>query len=254
MSGVQILALIFSISGIGANVGAVVSNEWRVTSRASSVITATWVFQGLWMNCAGNALGSYHCRPHLTIFKVEGFLQACRALMITAICSGFFGSTFAFVGMKCTRIGGTDQMKAKMSGLAGGLFLLSGICSLAACSLYAHKTTSEYFDPTIVTAKYELGSALFIGWAGSVLSLVGGFLFCCTVSCENENKRYPIKKDYVGPTDDPSKALGCPAEQLIDMLQLHPTSVHGETRKKPPHQPIMQLQQQHTIKTPTFNA
>ncbi|CAJ0953181.1 unnamed protein product [Ranitomeya imitator] len=70
--GIKIIAFIFCVCGTGAVIGAVVSNEWRVTSRASSVITATWVFQGLWMNCAGNALGSYHCRPHLTIFRVEG--------------------------------------------------------------------------------------------------------------------------------------------------------------------------------------
>ncbi|XP_040281245.1 claudin-10 [Bufo bufo] len=185
MSGFQIIALMFCICGTGAAIGAVVSNEWRVTSRASSVITATWVFQGLWMNCAGNALGSYHCRPHLTIFHVEGFLQACRALMIIAICLGFFGTVFGFVGMKCTRIGGSDQMKAKVAFLTGILFMLSGISSLAGCSLYAHKTTVEFFDPTHVTAKYELGTALFIGWTGSVLCLVGGLIFCCTSSAQH---------------------------------------------------------------------
>ncbi|CAJ0953179.1 unnamed protein product, partial [Ranitomeya imitator] len=53
------------------------------------------------------------------------FLQACRALMISAICLGFFGTLFAFVGMKCTRIGGADQMKAKVACLSGILFILS---------------------------------------------------------------------------------------------------------------------------------
>ncbi|XP_063281838.1 claudin-10 isoform X2 [Pelobates fuscus] len=149
MTGVHILALIFCISGTGAVIGAVISNEWKVTSRATSVITATWVFQGLWMNCAGNALGSYHCRPHLTLFRVEGFLQACRALMIAAVCLGFFGSICGFIGMKCTKIGGSDQTKAKIACLAGLLFIFSGLCSLTACSIYAHKTTSEFFDPSI---------------------------------------------------------------------------------------------------------
>ncbi|KAM4701694.1 claudin-10 isoform 2-T2 [Discoglossus pictus] len=153
MFGIQILALIFCVAGTGAIIGAVTSNEWRVTSRASSVITATWVFQGLWMNCAGNALGSHHCRPHLTIFKVEGFLQACRALMIASLCLGFFGSIFGLVGMKCTKVGGDDRAKAKLACGAGVLFILSGICSLSGCSLYAHRTTSEFFDPTFVSPK-----------------------------------------------------------------------------------------------------
>ena len=72
MSRAQISALVFGVGGFGALVAATASNEWKVTTRASSVITATWVYQGLWMNCAGNALGSFHCRPHFTIFKVEG--------------------------------------------------------------------------------------------------------------------------------------------------------------------------------------
>ncbi|XP_063281833.1 claudin-10 isoform X1 [Pelobates fuscus] len=180
MTGVHILALIFCISGTGAVIGAVISNEWKVTSRATSVITATWVFQGLWMNCAGNALGSYHCRPHLTLFRVEGFLQACRALMIAAVCLGFFGSICGFIGMKCTKIGGSDQTKAKIACLAGLLFIFSGLCSLTACSIYAHKTTSEFFDPSI-PQKYELGPALFMGWAGAALCLIGGSIFCATI-------------------------------------------------------------------------
>lgn len=72
MSRAQISALVFGVGGFGALVAATASNEWKVTTRASSVITATWVYQGLWMNCAGNALGSFHCRPHFTIFKVAG--------------------------------------------------------------------------------------------------------------------------------------------------------------------------------------
>ena len=68
----RILALLGGLVGLGATIGATVSNEWRVTSRASSVITATWVLQGLWNNCAGNALGALHCRPHHTLLKLDG--------------------------------------------------------------------------------------------------------------------------------------------------------------------------------------
>ncbi|XP_075896264.1 claudin-8-like isoform X2 [Nelusetta ayraudi] len=126
MSAVQILALVSGLAGLGATIGATVSNEWRATSRASSVITATWVLQGLWNNCAGNAIGAVHCRPHHTILQLQGYIQACRGLMIAAICLGFFGSIFALVGMKCTKIGGSDGSKAKIACLAGVNFVLSG--------------------------------------------------------------------------------------------------------------------------------
>lgn len=84
MSGLQIVAFVSGLAGLGATIGATVSNEWRATSRASSVITATWILQGLWNNCAGNAIGALHCRPHHTILKLEGKLSSVRKLRLIA--------------------------------------------------------------------------------------------------------------------------------------------------------------------------
>ncbi|XP_076026138.1 claudin-10-like [Genypterus blacodes] len=182
MSGWQILAFLSGLAGLCATIGATVSNEWRATSRASSVITATWVLQGLWNNCAGNAIGALHCRPHHSILQLEGYIQACRGLMIAAVCLGFFGTVFALVGMKCTKIGGTDKCKARIACFAGLNYILSGLCSLSACSLYAHRITSEFFDPMFVAQKYELGAALFIGWAGSILCILGGSMLCFSIA------------------------------------------------------------------------
>ncbi|XP_066478333.1 claudin-10 isoform X2 [Tiliqua scincoides] len=141
------------------------------------------------MNCAGNALGAFHCRPHLTIFKIEGYIQACRGLMIAAVCFGFFGSIFALVGMKCTKVGGSDQTKAKLACVAGLIFILSGLCGMSGCSLYAHRITSEFFDPTFMAQKYELGAALFIGWAGASLCIIGGSIFCFSIAENNKTPR-----------------------------------------------------------------
>ncbi|XP_068923450.1 claudin-10 isoform X2 [Petaurus breviceps papuanus] len=185
----QISALVFGIGGVGALIAATVSNEWKVTTRASSVITATWIFQGLWMNCGGNALGSFHCRPHLTLFRVPGYIQACRGLMIAAVSLGFFASIFALFGMKCTKVGGSDKAKAKIACLAGTVFILSGLCSMTGCSLYANKITTEFFDPLYVEQKYELGAALFIGWAGASLCIIGGVIFCFSISDNSKTPR-----------------------------------------------------------------
>ncbi|XP_070799458.1 claudin-10 isoform X2 [Pituophis catenifer annectens] len=140
------------------------------------------------MNCAGNAMGAFHCRPHLTIFNIEGYIQACRGLMIAAVCLGFFGSVFALIGMKCTKVGGSDQAKAKIACFAGVIFIISGLSALTGCSLYAHRITSEFFDPTFIAQKYELGAALFIGWAGASLCIIGGSIFCFSIV---ENKPTP---------------------------------------------------------------
>ncbi|XP_044220844.1 claudin-7-like isoform X3 [Thunnus albacares] len=144
MSGLQILAFLSGLAGLGATIGATVSHEWRTTSRASSVITATWVLQGLWTNCAGNAIGALHCRPHHTILKLEG------------------------------------------------------LCSLSACSLYAHRITSEFFDPMYIAQKYELGAALFIGWAGSILCILGGSMLCLSIADSFSKSNSQAKYIYKG--------------------------------------------------------
>ncbi|KAJ8012700.1 hypothetical protein DPEC_G00045610 [Dallia pectoralis] len=102
--------------------------------------------------------------------------------MIASVFLGFFCSIIALVGMKCTKIGGSDESKARIVCFAGVIFILSGLCSLSSCSLYAHRVTSEFFDPMYIAQKYELGAALFIGWAGSLLCILGGLVFCFSIS------------------------------------------------------------------------
>ncbi|KFP23872.1 Claudin-10, partial [Colius striatus] len=121
-----------------------------------------------------------------SLFLTTGYIQACRGLMISAVCLGFFGAIFGLVGMKCTKVGGSDQTKAKIAFLAGLIFILSGLCSMTSCSLYANRITSEFFDPSFVAQKYELGAALFIGWAGASLCIIGGSIFCFSIA-ENSN-------------------------------------------------------------------
>uniref|UniRef100_A0A4W3ISD0 Claudin n=1 Tax=Callorhinchus milii TaxID=7868 RepID=A0A4W3ISD0_CALMI len=181
-SGMQILGFMFGVIGNSCVLAAILSKEWKITSRASSVITATWVFQGLWTNCAGNALGSVQCREHLTLFKLDAYIQVCRGLMIAAVCLGFFGSIIVLVGMKCTKVGGTERTNGKITFCGGISYILSGLSSVIAYSWYANRITAEFFDPLYIEQKYELGAALFIGWAGSSLSILGGAIFCFSLS------------------------------------------------------------------------
>ncbi|KAL8189887.1 UNVERIFIED_CONTAM: hypothetical protein K2H54_025590 [Gekko kuhli] len=83
----------------------------------------------------------------------SGYIQACRGLMIAAICLGFFGSICALVGMKCTKIGGSEQTKSRIACLAGLIFILCGLCAMTGCSLYANRITVEFFDPLYVAQK-----------------------------------------------------------------------------------------------------
>ncbi|XP_078077548.1 claudin-7-like [Mustelus asterias] len=183
----QILGFMFGIVGLGFVLVATISKEWKITSSATSVITATWIFQGLWTNCAGNALGAVHCRDHLTMFKLAAYIQVARALMIVSICLGFLGSIFALMGMECTNIGGSGRSKAKAAFSAGVMYILAGLSPLVACSWYAHQIILDHYDP--IMPKYELGTALFSGWAGATLCILGGLSFCLSVTEDKHSQR-----------------------------------------------------------------
>ncbi|NXG37975.1 CLD19 protein, partial [Dromaius novaehollandiae] len=109
-------------------------------------------------------------------------IQASRALMVVSLLLGFFGLIVSVVGMKCTKVGEDDPVtKGRVAGAGGILFILSGLCTLAAVSSYAARVTHDFFHPgTPVNARYEFGSALFVGWAAAGLAALGGSLLCCS--------------------------------------------------------------------------
>lgn len=57
---------------------------------------------------------------------VIGYIQVCRGLMISAVCLGFFATACALLGMKCTKIGGSAQLKARIACFSGLQYCISG--------------------------------------------------------------------------------------------------------------------------------
>ncbi|KAG7466992.1 hypothetical protein MATL_G00148560 [Megalops atlanticus] len=178
----EILAFVLAISGWVLISSTLPTDYWKVSSIDGTVITTATFWSNLWKTCVTDSTGVSNCKDFPSMLALDGYIQVCRGLMISAVCLGFFGSIFALVGMKCTKIGGSDKTKARVACLAGINFILSGLCSLTACSLYAHRITSEFFDPMFIAQKFELGAALFIGWAGSVLCILGGVVFCFSLA------------------------------------------------------------------------
>ncbi|XP_043771003.1 claudin-15 isoform X1 [Cervus elaphus] len=64
-----------------------------------------------------------------------GYIQACRALMITAILLGFLGLLLGMVGLRCTNIGGLElSRKTKLAAAAGALHILAGLAGFSGSS------------------------------------------------------------------------------------------------------------------------
>nr|AAT64085.1 claudin 10a [Takifugu rubripes] len=176
----EIIAFLLTISGWILVSSTLPTDYWKVSSVDGTVITTATFWSNLWKTCVTDSTGVSNCKDFPSI--AGSYIQVCRGLMISSVCLGFFGAILALIGMKCTKLGGSDATKARLTVLSGLHFILSGLCSMTACSIYAQRITTDFFDPLFVAQKFELGAALFIGWAGSVLCILGGFIFCFSLS------------------------------------------------------------------------
>ncbi|XP_006125254.1 claudin-19-like isoform X1 [Pelodiscus sinensis] len=196
-SALQISALLLALAGLIILLVTTVSNKWKISSMATTIITATWVYEGLWMNCAATALGSVQCKIFFSLLSVDTYIQACRSLMIISIVLGLLATVLSLFGLRCTQAGmSNENAKVKMSVTGGAIFILAGLSSMVAVSWYAARITVQFFDPLYGGTKYELGDALYLGWAGSILSMLGGIFLTCSCKGGKRRKHSDGKYDY----------------------------------------------------------
>ncbi|XP_048361744.1 claudin-15-like [Sphaerodactylus townsendi] len=204
----EIAGFLFCISG-WIMVGAVLSNSyWKVSSNLGSVITSSTIYENLWRSCAEDSTGVSNCREFDTLLALPAYIQACRALMVISLILGLFGVLVTVFGLECTQLGHSNKYtKAKIATTGGMLFILSGLSSMVAVSWYASMITAQFFDSLYAGTKYELGHALYIGWAGSLISILGGILVTC--SCKGIKKQNHRNFNYGSATTQKAN------EQLI---------------------------------------
>ena len=94
------------------------------------------------------------------------FLHACRALAVCAVITGFFGGVLTLIGMKCTKIGGSEIANSRVTFAGSVTYLVSG------------KTYLKYFH--IVSVLYVIflspspgfcGMITYSWWANRVISI-----------------------------------------------------------------------------------
>ncbi|XP_030350347.1 claudin-15-like isoform X2 [Strigops habroptila] len=184
----EIVGFLLCLGGL-ATIGATLPhNYWRVSSVYGSVITTVTLYENLWKSCAEDSTGVSNCKQFDSLLALPAYIQACRALMITSILLGFIAAILSLLGLKCTNMGvSNEDGKMKLAVTGGFLFILGGLCSMVAVSWYAAMITAQFFDPLYAGTKYELGDALYLGWAGSVLCMLGGILLTC--SCKRKKNQ-----------------------------------------------------------------
>ncbi|CAM4641727.1 unnamed protein product [Lepidochelys kempii] len=198
-SGLQLLGFVLALLGWVALIAATILPQWRMSSYAGdSIITAVAVYQGA---VDVLRLAEHGADP----------VQGLRFHPQPQLCSP--GHAGAHGGLHCVgghrhrrRLHGHDALsqsggdnkvqKARIAMTGGLIFVVGGLAALIACSWYGNQIVRDFYDVRVpVNTKYEFGSAIFIGWAGSALVLLGGGLLSC--SCPGKSgykKSYPRSK------------------------------------------------------------
>ncbi|XP_075062470.1 claudin-15 [Mixophyes fleayi] len=186
---VETVGFFFGVSG-SVMLGITLFNaNWRVSSVDGNVITTSTLFENLWMSCATDSTGVYNCRDFQSLLALSGYLQASRALMISSLVFGLFACLCGMIGLQCTKVAdGNAALKGKFATVAGALSIFAGLCAGISISWYAFNITSEFFNPLYPGTKYEIGPALYLGWSGALLDIVGGALMCCSYKQVTKSK------------------------------------------------------------------
>ncbi|CAL8392758.1 unnamed protein product [Boreogadus saida] len=213
-SMIQLIGFMLSALGLFLISAATVMDMWSLQDRSGTVITNFFTYSGLWASCVGTSYGTTQCRPYFTILGLPALLQAVRALMIVGIILGAIGCLVAIFALKCLKMGNMeDNIKATMTLAAGILNLLAGVCGIAGVSAFANLIVQSFRFNNYAEGgfslgggggmggvsgmggglrpQYTFGPALFVGWIGSAILVIGGVLMC--LACRgmaSEEKRY----------------------------------------------------------------
>lgn len=193
--GIQITGITMAIVGWLLEITACGLPMWKVSAFiGANIVTAQTFWKGLWMDCVVQSTGQMQCKVYDSMLALESDLQAARAMIIIAILVGVFGLILSVAGGKCTNCIEKERSKAKVSICSGVLFIISGFLCLIPVCWSANTVITNFYNPMMMNfQKYELGSALYIGWAATGMLLMGGGLLCWNCPPKSERRHYVPK-------------------------------------------------------------
>ncbi|KAM9850864.1 claudin-14-like [Aulostomus maculatus] len=177
---VQLLGFFLGLLGFVGSVVSTVLPHWRnATFGGSNGISATAYMKGLWMDCVWHSTGIYQCEVYKSLLALPRDLQVARALMVLSCVTSILAAGVSVMGMKCTRFAHGSSLKSPLV-LSGGIcFVCAGLLCLVTVSWTTNDVTVDFYDFSIPgEMKYEIGLAVYLGYAAAFLSLSGGLVLC----------------------------------------------------------------------------
>ncbi|XP_063068395.1 claudin-10 [Engraulis encrasicolus] len=181
----QIWGFLLSVTGWIFIACSMAMEGWKVTSiggqGGNSIITVAWYWSSLWRSCFTDSTAVTNCYDFPVLWSVDDHVQIVRALLMGGLSLGMLGFILSLLGMECTYIGGKDKEKNRALFSGGICHVIAGISAAAGYAVYAQFVRAEYLNPNIDGLQFDLGTPLFLGWAGSAFHISGGVFHLVTV-------------------------------------------------------------------------
>uniref|UniRef100_A0A8B9I1F0 Claudin n=1 Tax=Astyanax mexicanus TaxID=7994 RepID=A0A8B9I1F0_ASTMX len=140
---------------------------WYVTGTVdNNTDTLALYWNGVWLNWQDLSKGSLHCNFYMSLLSLADHFRSRRALVISSMAIGTLPVLIYLTGLL------KFPQLVLIKATAGLVYVISGLLLLIVVSWTTHITQGSLdIDIQLTT---EWGPALFSGWIGTVLLLVGG--------------------------------------------------------------------------------
>ncbi|XP_051966220.1 claudin-4-like [Xyrauchen texanus] len=140
---------------------------WNVSGTLDNTTTTLPLYwDGVWLNWQHHTTGSLHCNFYQSLLPLTEHFTAWKILLIASIGTGFLAMAVYPVGW--IRYPKNVRFKAA----SGPTFVIGGLLLLVVVSWATHLTEGDLDIGVSLTR--EWGAAIFIGWVGTALLMVGG--------------------------------------------------------------------------------
>ncbi|XP_037544634.1 claudin i [Nematolebias whitei] len=180
-SAIHVVCVALGVVGLVGVIVCCTVPLWKVSSYVgSNILTAQNQQEGLWTECVVQSTGQQQCKNYDSLLVLANEIQASRAMTIISCMLCSLSLLVLFCGADFTTCVQNEDIKPKISLVAGVGLLLAGLLVIIPVSWSAHITVRNFNDPLVpASQKREMGACIYIGWASGVLLLLSGGLICC---------------------------------------------------------------------------
>ncbi|XP_061752269.1 claudin-11a [Nerophis ophidion] len=191
-SCLQIVGFVCSCLGWVGIVVASATNDWVVLCKYSMNTCMKMDdlgTKGPWAECLISTK-LYHCNTYTQLLDLPAYIQATRALMVAGSILGLPAVVTILMSLPCIVITNEPQRSKNKRAVVGGvLVLLVALCGLVSTILFPIGVS--WHDNLMA-----FGFSLYAGWAGVVLSLLGGCMLTCCSSSSASSRPYQDNAHY----------------------------------------------------------